>query len=133
MSERLHREIEDIVEKAGNLPPPPRRARHVIQGRSTHDSGRSGASPMRFALILGVVLLIGVALLVSMSGSLGTALALGALILLGAAYISYFRNGRPAQRLADGSEKRWRGQTVYEPPRSPSILERLRSWRNRRR
>ena len=131
MSDRLEREIEDIVEKAGSLPPPPRRARRAQRRRSPDSPRRSLMGGVKYAAVFGLLLLISGALLWSMSGSLGAALALGGLILLGAAYLSYFRNGSPAN-LPGGYEKRWRGQTLYnDRPPGPSLWDRIRGRRNR--
>ena len=130
MSDRLEREIEDIVEKAGSLPPPPRRARRPQRRRSPDSPRRSLMGGVKYAAVFGLLLLISGALLWGMSGSLGAGLALGGLILLGAAYLSYFRNGPPAN-LPGGYEKRWRGQTVYKDrPQGPSLWDRIRG-RNR--
>ena len=130
MSDRLEREIEDIVEKAGSLPPPPRRARRPQRQRSPDSPRRSLMGGVKYAAVFGLLLLISGALLWSMSGSLGAGLALGGLILLGAAYLSYFRNGPPAN-LPGGYEKRWRGQSVYgDRPQGLSLWDRIRG-RNR--
>lgn len=131
MSDRLEREIEDIVEKAGSLPPPPRRSRRARRRRSPDNSRRSLMGGVKYAAVFGLLLLISGALLWSMSGSIGSLLALGGLILLGAAYLSYFRNGSPAN-LPGGYEKRWRGQSIYgDRPESPSLWDRIRGRRNR--
>lgn len=131
MSDRLEREIEDIVEKAGSLPPPPRRSRRVRRQRPADNPRRSVMGGMKYAAVFGLVLLVGAALLWSMSGSLGAVLALGGLILLGAAYLNYFRNGSPAN-MPGGYEKRWRGQTLYnDRPPGPSLWDRIRGRRNR--
>ena len=74
-------------------------------------------------------LLIVGAMLWGVSGSLGAGLALGGLILLGAAYLSYFRNGDSASTMPGGMEKRWRGQTVNDEPRGPSLWDRIRGRR----
>ncbi len=134
MSDRLQREIEDIVDKAGKLPPPPRGARGAPKSRSTPPPprGRFSIGGMRQAAIAGLILLIVGALLWGAAGSIGAALVLGGLLLLGAAYLSYFRNGGAPGVLPGGYEKRWRGQTVYDNPDSPSLLTRLRQWRKRR-
>lgn len=131
MSDRLEREIEDIVEKAGSLPPPPRRSRRTQRRQSPDSPRRSVFGGVKYAAVFGLLLLVSAALLWSMSGSLGAVLALGGLILLGAAYLSYFRNGPPAN-LPGGYEKRWRGQTIYrDRPQGPSLWDRIRG-RNRR-
>ena len=131
MSDRLEREIEDIVEKAGSLPPPPRRSRRAPRRRPADSPRRSFMGGMKYAAVAGLVLLIVGAMLWSMSGSLGALLALGGLILLGGAYLSYFRNGGSAARLPGGYEKRWRGQTLYDRPQGPSLWDRIRGRRNR--
>ena len=132
MADRLRREIEDIVEKAGELPAPPRRARRAQRPGATGRPRRSLVWNARSALVLGLVLLIVAAIIWGSSGSLGTALALGGVLLFVFAYFSYFRNGVSAE-LPGGYEKRWRGQTVEHPPSGPSIMDRVRQWRNRRR
>ena len=132
MADRLRREIEDIVEKAGELPAPPRRARRPQKPKAAGRTRRNLVWNARSALVLGLVLLIVAAIIWGASGSLGMALALGGILLLAFAYFSYFRNGA-ASELPGGYEKRWRGQTVEHPPGGPSIMDRLRQWRNRRR
>lgn len=132
MADQLRREIEEIVEKAGELPAPPRRARRPQNPRATGHPRRSLVWNARSALVLGLVLLIVAAIIWGSSGSLGTALALGGILLLVFAYFSYFRNGVSSEA-PGGYEKRWRGQTVQHPPSGPSFMERVRQWRNRRR
>ena len=135
MSDRLQREIEDIVEKAGadSLPPPPRRSRRVSRPRPTEGRRRSPFGGLKYVAILVIVLLIAGALLWGVAGSLAGWLALGTLILFGAAYLSYFRNGGSTTTLPGGYEKRWRGQTVYEEPNRPSFFGRLFNRRKRNR
>ena len=130
MSDRFEREIEDIVEKAGSLPPPPRRARRAPRRRPAEGQRRSFMGGVKYAAVLGLVLLIVGALLWGVSGSIGAVCALGGLILLGAAYLSYFRNGSPAN-MPGGYEKRWRGQALQERPQGPSLWDRIRNRRNR--
>ena len=132
MSDRLEREIEDIVEKAGNLPPPPRRSRRTPRPRSADGSRSAFARGIKIAALLVVVVLVG-ALLWGVTGSISGMLGLGVLFLLGAVVLNYFRNGSTTT-LPGGYEKRWRGQALYSgEPQGPSFWERIRGRFSRRR
>ena len=121
MAERYQREIEEILEEAGERPPP-RLAKRVRPARRPARRERGYSlfpTPGRIAFAGAAAL--AVALAVNLLGVPGSTVFLWAgVALLVAAYALYFTKPRRTV------ERRWRGQLMDDPPQ-PGPLSRL--WR----
>lgn len=122
MAERYQREIEEILEEAGERPParPPKRARPPRRRPARRERGYSLVpTPGRIAFAGAAA--IAAALALNLLDAPGATIFLWAgVALLVAAYAAYFMKPRRTV------ERRWRGQLMDAPP-EPGPLSRL--WR----
>lgn len=132
MADKFEREIDEIIRKTGDLPPPPRPARRSVR-RSPRPERRGGfpISP-RQLLFAGIGLLLIGSLLIGSVANWGSMIALAGIGLLVVAYIAFF-SGK-GSTAPGGYERRWRGQTVYEGAPGTPLSDRLRAlWARLRR
>jgi len=141
--DRIHREIEELLDRLDNFVPEERLATK-IRNRARRQ-GTEGPTAMekvraRIARVsLGQLMLAGFVLIIAayfLHGPLGSftpwLIALG-LLMTGAAFVlSIVRGGRGGRTLGGSVEKRWRGQ-VIEYSSGPSPAARIRNWFRRRR
>jgi len=140
-SDKVHREIEEILDKLDNFVPEERLVSKIrSKRRASSEPGVLGRAWSRIGrLTLGHVMLLGLALLVVATvfrGPLGAfsgpLLILGLLLSVGAFVLSFVnRDSRRTIAGGGGTEKRWRGQVIdYD---EPSPASKLRDWFRRRR
>lgn len=140
--DRIHREIEELLDKLDNFVPEDRLAtkiRNKAKRRPDGTPGPAGRLAARIRRItLGQLMLTGFALTILayvLSGPLGAAstwlIGLG-LLMAGVAFgLSIARGGGP-RTLGGSVEKRWRGQVIRYST-GPSAMDRIRDWFRRRR
>lgn len=129
MSEQYQKEIEEILEKAGETPVAPveRQPRQGLWGllrmyfRQSMGSKGWSISPGRL-MLTAVSLLMAALVLRMFMPAVVVPLALAGLILFLVAYGMFFVNPRK------GQQKKWRGQLIEEPSQNPltAMWERLR-------
>ena len=128
MSERYQREIEEILQQAGDHTPTkePERPRRRSPSSAIGGVGRGVAgliyrSSSRLLVIGAVLLLLAILVSVILPGFLGPLFWLG-LILFIMIYALYF--ARPG----GSPEKRWRGRAIEPSPSEDSAWSRFQRW-----
>ncbi|MHB8375942.1 MAG: hypothetical protein ACYDEB_03190 [Dehalococcoidia bacterium] len=140
--DRIHREIEELLDKLDNFVPEERLATKIRNKTKRGSDDTPG--PLRRLMgrmqrvALGQLMLAGFALVLVayfFSGPLGGASAwlmgLG-LVMAGAAFVLSIARGGGSRTLGGSVEKRWRGQVIRYST-GPSAADRIRDWFRRRR
>lgn len=130
MSNRLQREIEEILSKVEGVPPPaPRRRLKLRWGQRLHDLLR--AVPTFLSHIsVGQLMLTAIAIIIIAyvfrfgNPVLARYIIIAGIALFAASLLLSFRRSNTTY------QKRWRGQLIDD--RGPSLAERLRMWWLRR-
>lgn len=140
--DRIHREIEELLDRLDNFVPEERLATKIRNRarRKEPDSpgilkrigARFGRVSLGQLMIAGFILIIATYFLRGPLGGLTPWLIGLGLVMTGAAFVlSIVRGGN--SRTIDGSvEKRWRGQVIRYST-GPSAADRIRDWFRRRR
>jgi hypothetical protein len=141
--DRIHREIEELLDRLDNFVPEERLATKIRnRARRPNADNPSALDRVRARIrriSLGQLMLAGFVLIIAswfLSGPLGSftpwLIGLG-LVMTGTAFVLSIARGAGGSRTLGGSaEKRWRGQ-VIEYSTGPSAAERIRNWFRRRR
>ncbi len=129
MADRFEREINEIIRKTGDLPPPPRAARRAVRRASRTGGRRIFSLNARSMMLVSLVLLLIGSLLWGASSGLGGLIVLIGIVLLLASYAVFFGNRNTT--LPGGYEKRWRGQAVYDERSASPWSDRLRGFWSR--
>ena len=145
MSDRLEREIEEILDKIEHFPTPEsRRARARKRyfrrlGASIGERQRAFASQLGRISISQVLLISFLMILGSLflRRALGPAaqwiLVAGIILFVTSFAIMVFSRGSSSRGGGGGSAQRWRGREIQSGYAQPSPVDRLRAWWNRRR
>lgn len=140
--DRIHREIEELLDRLDNFVPEDRLATKIRNRARRRDSDTPGALARIRARIsrvsLGQLMLAGFVLIIAayfLKGPLGDLtpwlIGLG-LVMAGGAFVLSIVRGGGSRTLGGSVEKRWRGQ-VIEYSTGPSAANRIRNWFRRRR
>ncbi|MDE3095415.1 MAG: hypothetical protein KGK07_05355 [Chloroflexota bacterium] len=139
--DRIHREIEELLDKLDNFVPEDRLAtkiRNKAKRRPDGAPGPAGRLAGRIRRVtLGQLMLAGFALTIlsylfsSPLGAASTWLIVLGLLMAGAAFVLSIARGGGSRTLGGSVEKRWRGQVIRYST-GPSAMDRIRDWFRRR-